>query len=211
MPKLSDELLFEKWAAEFRGGDGDFRVRVYEILIKFGISTGSAWQLTNRVRRYAAAYAHLFDANAVEVEIDKNGKKVYPIWHFIRGLTYKFLLQELREKKAPQRSQLIARALAEVRDPHQGIIIEYPLSEELEDLLAIFNAELPESFVQETFFKAEVDEINRAIANQQQAIEHLERKGRKKPDTPEVTAYVNAVEALKRHILKTLTPEEPAS
>lgn len=213
MPKLSPDLFLEKWASA-KFGAGNFRSEVYKILTKFGVSPDRAWQLTNRIRRYAAAYSHFFDVNDAEMEENEDG--VDRIWNFIRGMTYKVLLEEFEETATTprQRSRLIKGAMAQMSPQQRALIVQYTLTEDLESILKNFEAEFPEYFFREIFFKAKAEQIRQSIENEKAAIEHINKRN-KRPKKKEVAAYIDAVDDLKQQILKTLTPEpseeEPAS
>lgn len=192
MPKLSDDLFLEKWArASRRFGDGDFRTRVYDILEKFGITSQRAWEMTNLIRQYAAAFSHFFDVTDT-VEIDETGNRVYPIWNFIAAMTYKLLLEEFETQQTlpKQRSRLIERAITQMRPEHQSVIIPYTSAEDLRDVVKRFEADFPENFPIDTFFTAKAAQIRQAIESEDK----------------EVAAYSDAVDDLKHQVLKVLAP-----
>ena len=207
MPTLSDELFYEKWASK-RFGDGDFRVRVYKILRKFGIRSERAWEMTNLIRQYAAAFSHFFDVNDT-VERDETGKRVYPIWNFIEAMTYRLLSEECEaEETVPkQKSRIIERAIARMHPQQRSDIIQYTWPEDLEDVLKRFEADFPANFPIDTFFTPKAKHIREAIDTENRAIKHVENESSERPEDEKTAAYIDAVDDLKHQVLKTLAPE----
>ena len=213
MPNLSNDLFFEKWAWT-RFGDGNFRIRVYEILRNFGVTSQRAWELTNKIGKRASAFAHFFAVNDTgEIEIDETGNRVYPIWHFIRAMTYKLLLEEFEnldlETLPKQKSKLIELAIVEMPAQQQTVILPYTFAESLQDILTHFKAELPENFPYQRFFTQKAKHIQEVIKIEEQVIKYIknDRTQNKKPDNEKIASYIHTVADLKNHVLKILVPE----
>ena len=200
--KLSDSIFLEQWAHS-HFGKGDFRNNTYDRFTALGFAEERAWQLTNRVRKYVAAYAHFFDIDAEAVAANKK-RYTYTVETLLVALTYKFAYEAATSTGnifPRQRSATFRRAVATLEAPLRRVLTRQMWGDKpLKDVQKTWAIDqFPESF--RAFWKVLFKEMDEAVAAtikiEKEANAYFTNKGTKTKIQRSTRTYINAVAALR--------------